>query len=180
MFATSSRSGTYAIARDWSATITAGERKAQSPTTFPSAGVRCGTHTTVGAAIGCLCFHSPGTPLPKPGASTPPPAAPPLFGRNLAAVLAWELLWGFGNACTTSPIFVPFLSKLEDGSKRLVGTVGAPTLLGTPALFVSLWPRHRLRRRRLAVALLFAAQVVGWIVLGAALLSGATLSSSIV
>lgn len=107
-------------------------------------------------------------------------AAPPRFGRNLAAVLAWELLWGFGNACTTSPIFVPFLSKLEDGSKRLVGTVGLTTLLGIPALFVSLWLAHHLRRRRLAVALLFAGQVVGWIVLGAALLSGAKLSASII
>lgn len=104
---------------------------------------------------------------------------PPRFARNLAAVLAWELLWGFGAACTSSSIFVPFLSRLE-GSKRLVGTVGLTTLLGIPALFVSLWLAHRLRTKKLAVALLFAAQVAGWIVLGAALLAGAAFSSSIV
>ena len=84
-------------------------------------------------------------------------AAPPRFARNLAAVLAWELLWGFGAACTSSSIFVPFLSKLE-GSKRLVGTVGLTTLLGIPALFVSLWLAHRLRRKRFAVAVLYTAQ----------------------
>ena len=106
-------------------------------------------------------------------------AASPRFARNLAAVLAWELLWGFGNACTSSSIFVPFLSKLE-GSKRLVGTVGLTTLLGIPALFVSLWLAHRLRRKRVAVAVLYAVQVVGWIVLGAALLGGASLAPSIV
>ena len=106
-------------------------------------------------------------------------AAPPRFARNLAAVLAWELLWGFGAACTSSSIFVPFLSKLE-GSKRLVGTVGLTTLLGIPALFVSLWLAHRLRRKRFAVAVLYTAQVVGWIILGAALLGGATLAPSIV
>lgn len=94
-------------------------------------------------------------------------------------MLAWELLWGFGAACTSSSIFVPFLSRLA-GSKRLVGTVGLTTLLGIPALFVSLWLAHRLRSKKLAVALLFAAQVVGWIVLGAALLGGASFSSSIV
>jgi hypothetical protein len=105
--------------------------------------------------------------------------APPRFARNLAAVLAWELLWGFGAACTSSSIFVPFLSRLE-GSKRLVGTVGLTTLLGIPALFVSLWLAHRLRTKKVAVTLLFVGQVVGWIVLGAALLGGATLSSSIV
>lgn len=105
--------------------------------------------------------------------------APPRFARNLAAVLAWELLWGFGAACTSSSIFVPFLSKLE-GSKRLVGTVGLTTLLGIPALFVSLWLAHRLRRKRFAVAVLYTAQVVGWIILGAALLGGASLAPSII
>jgi MFS family permease len=103
--------------------------------------------------------------------------APPRFARNLAAVLAWELLWGFGAACTSSAIFVPFLSRLE-GSKRLVGTVGLATLLGIPALFVSLWLAHRLKRRRTAVALLFAGQVVGWVVLGGVLLTGTAPSSS--
>ncbi|HEY1692582.1 MAG TPA: MFS transporter [Polyangiaceae bacterium] len=94
---------------------------------------------------------------------------PPRFARNLAAVLLWELLWGFGNACTSSAIFVPFLSELA-GSKRLVGTVGLTMLLGIPALVVSLWLAHRLRRGRLVtVAALWAAQVVGWIVLGAVL-----------
>ncbi len=93
---------------------------------------------------------------------------PPRFARNLAAVLLWELLWGFGNACTTSAIFVPFLSQLA-GSKRLVGTVGLTMLLGIPALVVSLWLAHRLRRKLLAVALLWASQMVGWIVLGAVL-----------
>jgi hypothetical protein len=83
-------------------------------------------------------------------------------------VLLWELLWGFGNACTSSAIFVPFLSQLA-GSKRLVGTVGLTMLLGIPALLVSMWLAHRLRRLRVAVALLWAAQVVGWIVLGAVL-----------
>jgi hypothetical protein len=105
--------------------------------------------------------------------------APPRFARNLTAVLAWELLWGFGAACTSSSIFVPFLSRLE-GSKRLVGTVGLTTLLGIPALFVSLWLAHRLRSKKLAVTLLFAAQVVGWIVLHAALLGRTRLSASIV
>jgi hypothetical protein len=105
--------------------------------------------------------------------------APPRFARNLAAVLAWELLWGFGAACTSSSIFVPFLSKLE-GTKRLVGTVGLTTLLGIPALFVSLWLAHRLRKKRFAVAALYTAQVIGWIILGAALLGGATLAPSIV
>jgi hypothetical protein len=97
---------------------------------------------------------------------------PPRFARNLSAVLLWELLWGFGNACTCSAIFVPFLSQLA-GSKRLVGTVGLTMLLGIPALVVSLWLAHVLRRRRLAVALLWVAQVVGWIVLGAVLMNGA-------
>ncbi|HEY8042057.1 MAG TPA: MFS transporter [Polyangiaceae bacterium] len=83
-------------------------------------------------------------------------------------MLLWELLWGFGNACTSSAIFVPFLSQLA-GSKRLVGTVGLTMLLGIPALLVSMWLAHRLRRLRVAVALLWAAQVVGWIVLGAVL-----------
>ena len=89
---------------------------------------------------------------------------PPRFARNLSAVLLWELLWGFGNACTASAIFVPFLSQ-PAGSKRLVGTVGLTMLLGIPALVVSLWLAHRLRRLRLAVSLLWAAQMVGWIVL---------------
>ncbi|MGH7294539.1 MAG: MFS transporter [Polyangiaceae bacterium] len=93
---------------------------------------------------------------------------PPRFARNLSAVLLWELAWGFGNACTSSAIFVPFLSRLA-GSKRLVGTVGLTMLLGIPALGVSLWLAHRLRRRRVVVALLWAAQVVGWVVLGAVL-----------
>lgn len=106
-------------------------------------------------------------------------AAPPRFARNLSAVLAWELLWGFGAACTSSSIFVPFLSRLE-GSKRLVGTVGLTTLLGIPALFVSLWLAHRLRTKKVTVALLFVAQVASWIVLGAALLGGAALAPSIV
>jgi hypothetical protein len=106
-------------------------------------------------------------------------ATPPRFARNLAAVLAWELLWGFGAACTSSSIFVPFLSKLE-GTKRLVGTVGLTTLLGIPALFVSLWLAHRLRRKRFAVVALYTLQVVGWIILGAALMGGASLAPSIV
>ncbi len=93
---------------------------------------------------------------------------PPRFARNLCAVLLWELLWGFGNACTCSAIFVPFLSQLA-GSKRLVGTVGLTMLLGIPALVVSMWLANRLRRRRFVVAILWAAQVVGWIVLGAVL-----------
>jgi hypothetical protein len=104
---------------------------------------------------------------------------PPRFARNLSAVLLWELFWGFGNACTSSAIFVPFLSRLS-GSKRLVGTVGLTMLLGIPALVVSLWLAHRLRRRRLVVALLWAAQVVGWIVLGAVLRTDAPPMSSIV
>src|SRR6187397_1709353 len=90
---------------------------------------------------------------------------PARFGRNLAAVLLWEIVWGFGAACTSSAIFIPFLSQLA-GSKRLVGTVGLTTLLGIPALGASLWLDHKLRRRRLAVAVLYAAQVVGWVVLG--------------
>jgi hypothetical protein len=93
---------------------------------------------------------------------------PPRFARNLTAVLLWELLWGFGNACTASAIFVPFLSQLV-GSKRLVGTVGLTMLLGMPALLVSLWLAHRLRRKRVAVALLWTGQMVGWIALGAVL-----------
>jgi MFS family permease len=94
-------------------------------------------------------------------------------------VLLWELLWGFGNACTSSAIFVPFLSQLA-GSKRLVGTVGLATLLGIPALFVSLWLGHRLRRRRVAVTLLWTAQVVGWVVLGVVLTREGPPSPSIV
>jgi hypothetical protein len=93
---------------------------------------------------------------------------PPRYARNLSAVLLWELLWGFGNACTSSAIFVPFLSQLA-GSKRLVGTVGLTMLLGIPALVVSLRLAHRLRRRRFVVAGLWAAQMVGWMVLGAVL-----------
>ena len=104
---------------------------------------------------------------------------PPRFARNLFAVLLWELMWGFGNACTSSPIFVPFLSQLA-GSKRLVGTVGLTMLLGIPALVVSLWLAHRLRRRRLVVALLWAAQVVGWVVLGLVLRMPAPPASAIV
>jgi Major Facilitator Superfamily len=104
---------------------------------------------------------------------------PPRFARNLSAVLLWELMWGFGNACTSSAIFVPFLSHLA-GSKRLVGTVGLTMLLGIPALIVSLWLAHRLRRRRLVVALLWAAQVVGWIVLGAVLRMNPPPTSAIV
>ncbi|MBS2020421.1 MAG: MFS transporter [Deltaproteobacteria bacterium] len=99
--------------------------------------------------------------------------APPRFARNLAAVLLWEGLWGFGNACTVSAIFNPFLSQLE-GSKKLVGTVGLTMLLGIPALFVSLWLGHRLRRRKLVVTALWVAQCLGWIVLGAVLTSGTT------
>ena len=53
-------------------------------------------------------------------------------------------------------------------------------LLEIPALFVSLWLAHRLRRRRLAVALLWASQVVGWIALGAVLLGDNPQASSIV
>jgi MFS family permease len=105
--------------------------------------------------------------------------APPRFARNLVAVLLWELLWGFGAACTSSAIFVPFLSQLA-GSKRLVGTVGLTMLLGIPALLVSLWLGHRLRRRRVAVALLWAAQVVGWVVLGVVLTMDNPPTSSIV
>jgi hypothetical protein len=106
-------------------------------------------------------------------------AVPPRFARNLGAVLLWELLWGFGAACTASAIFVPFLSQFA-GSKRLVGTVGLTMLLEIPALFVSLWLAHRLRRRRLAVALLWASQVVGWIALGAVLLADAARPTTIV
>ena len=79
----------------------------------------------------------------------------PRFARNLFAVLLWELLWGFGNACTSSAIFVTFLSQLA-GSKRLVGTVGLTMLLGIPALVISLWLAHRLRRKKVAVAILWA------------------------
>ena len=105
---------------------------------------------------------------------------PPRFARNLAAVLLWELLWGFGNACTSSAIFVPFLSELA-GSKRLVGTVGLTMLLGIPGLVVSMWLSHRLRRRRReVVAILWAAQVVGWIVLGAVLRMDVPPSAAIV
>ena len=46
-------------------------------------------------------------------------------------------------------------------------------LLGIPALVVSLWLEHRLRRRRFVVAALWAAQVVGWIALGMVLRSDA-------
>lgn len=95
------------------------------------------------------------------------------FARNLAAVLAWEVLWGFGNACTASAIFVPFLSQLG-GSKRLVGNVGLTMLLGVPALLVSLWLDHRLKRRKVAVAILWALQFASWIPIGTMLLRGAT------
>jgi MFS family permease len=104
---------------------------------------------------------------------------PPRFARNLTAILLWELLWGFGAACVSSAIFVPFLSQLA-GSKRLVGTVGLTTLLGIPALFVSLWLGHHLRRRRVAVALLYVAQVVGWVVLGAVLTTDSPPPSTLV
>ena len=105
---------------------------------------------------------------------------PPRFARNLSAVLLWELLWGFGNACTSSAIFVPFLSQLA-GSKRLVGTVGLTMLLGIPGLVVSMWLAPRLRRRRReVVAILWAAQVVGWIVLGAVLRMDVPPSAAIV
>jgi Major Facilitator Superfamily len=104
---------------------------------------------------------------------------PPHFARNLSAVLLWELLWGFGNACTSSAIFVPFLSQLA-GSKQLVGTVGLTMLLGMPGLFVSLGLAHRLRRLRFVVALLWAAQMVGWVVLGVVLRMPAPPTSSIV
>lgn len=105
--------------------------------------------------------------------------APPRFARNLAAVLLWEVLWGFGNACTSSAIFVPFLSQLA-GSKRLVGTVGLTMLLGIPALLVSLWLGHRLKKKKLAVTVLWTAQVVGWIVLGFVLMQPGPPSASIV
>ena len=93
---------------------------------------------------------------------------PPRFARNLSAVLLWELFWGFGNACTASAIFVPFLSKLA-GSKRLVGTVGLTMLLGIPALVVSLWIAHRLAKKKVAVTLLWTGQMIGWVALGAVL-----------
>lgn len=102
--------------------------------------------------------------------------APPHFARNLTAVLLWEALWGFGHAGTTSAVFNPFLSQLA-GSKRLVGTVGLTLLLGIPALFVSLWLGHRLKRRRAFVTVVWLAQFVGWIILGAVLTSGTTPSS---
>jgi hypothetical protein len=98
---------------------------------------------------------------------------PPRFARNLGAVLLWELTWGFGNACTSSAIFVTFLSQLA-GSKRLVGTVGLTMLLGIPALVVSLWLAHRLRKKRGAVTLLWIGQMVGWVALGLALRLGAS------
>jgi hypothetical protein len=104
---------------------------------------------------------------------------PPRFARNLCAVLLWELLWGFGNACTCAAIFVPFLSQLA-GSKRLVGMVGLTMLLGIPALIVSLWLAHRLKRKRYAVAILWAAQMVGWIALGAVLRMDAPPKDSII
>lgn len=97
---------------------------------------------------------------------------PARFARNLAAVLVWEILWGFGNACTASAIFVPFLSQLG-GSKRIVGNVGLTLLLGVPALVVSLWLDHRLRRRRVTVAIVWAAQFASWIAIGAMVLKGA-------
>lgn len=103
--------------------------------------------------------------------------APPHFARNLTAVLLWEALWGFGHASTTSAVFNPFLSQLA-GSKKLVGTVGLTLLLGIPALFVSLWLGHRLRRRKAFVTIVWLAQFVGWIVLGAVLTSGTTPSGS--
>lgn len=105
--------------------------------------------------------------------------APPHFARNLSAVLLWEALWGFGHASTTSAIFNPFLSQLA-GSKRLVGTVGLTLLLGIPALFVSLWLGHRLKRRKATVTVLWLLQFVGWIVLGAVLTTGATPSSDVI
>src|ERR1700722_11534374 len=95
--------------------------------------------------------------LRGPALKRDPLMTPPRFARNLSAVLLWELMWGFGNACTSSAIFVPFLSHLA-GSKRLVGTVGLTMLLGLPALIVSLWLAHRLRRGRLGGGLLWAAQ----------------------
>src|SRR5690349_11694672 len=134
--------------------MTAGERNTQSPATLSSFGVRCGTNTRAPSPRGCSTFHSAVTSLTIRGPRMDRTAAPPRFARNLAAVLIWELLWGFGAACVSSSIFVPFLSKLE-GSKRLVGTVGLTTLLGIPALFVSLWLAHRLHTKRFAVGILY-------------------------
>ena len=72
---------------------------------------------------------------------------PPHFARNLSVVLLWELLLGLRQRVHVLG-HLRAVSEPARGSKRLVGTVGLTMLLGIPALVVSLWLAHRLRRRR--------------------------------
>ena len=87
------------------------------------------------------------------------------FRRNLAAVACWEVVWGFGAACVSTSIVMAFLTQLT-GSKALIGSLSLTNLLGLPALFVTVYVNRRLRRKRPFTAVLWAVQVLNWVVLG--------------
>ena len=99
---------------------------------------------------------------PAPGAEA---ARRAVFRRNLMAVGAWELFWGFGAAFVTSPIVTAFALQLTP-SKAVIGLLGLMQALAVPTLVVSAYLNRRLRRRRAFVALAHMGQVLTWVVLG--------------
>ena len=91
------------------------------------------------------------------------------FWRNLLAVSAWELIWGFGAACVAAPIVMALALHLTD-SKALIGLIGFTQITAVPALLLSAFLNRRLERRRWPVLILHIVQVSFWGVIGAALL----------
>lgn len=91
------------------------------------------------------------------------------FRRNLLAVGAWELVWGFGAACVAGPIVTAFALQLTS-SKAIIGLLGLMQALAVPTLLVSAYLNQQFRRRRGFVAGVHAAQVSTWVALGLACL----------
>lgn len=91
------------------------------------------------------------------------------FRRNLAAVAAWELIWGFGAASVSNAIVLALLTELTD-SKTLIGTLNLTYLLALPGLLIASYLNRRLRTRRAVVAGLHALQTSAWVMLGLVIL----------
>lgn len=91
------------------------------------------------------------------------------FRRNLAAVAAWEVVWGFGQACVSSAIVLTFVAQLTS-QKALIGALNITYLLALPGLLIAPYLNLGMRRKRLAVGGLHALQVAAWIVVGLATL----------
>lgn len=102
------------------------------------------------------------------------------FRRNLAAVAAWELVWGFGAASVSNAIVLAFLTELTD-SKTLIGALNLTYLLALPGLLIASYFNRHLRSRRAVVAGLHALETSAWVALGLViLLAGDHLGTTLV